>query len=87
MESRDRRRQMRLKTIPIRRITVAATKAMMPARSGSTDPYVPSRPTMIRTSPTMMVRAVGAKFVRVLAQIPGSSEPTTSRLGQANRHR
>ena len=47
----------------------------------------PSSPTMIRTRATMIVRAVGAKFVRSHRQIPGSSEPTTSRLGQANRHR
>ena len=79
--------QMRRKTIPMSRIAVAATKAMIPNRSGSTVPYVPSSPTTMRISATMMVRAVGAKFVRFIAQIPGRSEPTTSRLGQAKRQR
>ena len=34
--------------------------------SGRNVPYVPSRPTMIRTRATMIVRAVGAKFVRFI---------------------
>jgi hypothetical protein len=37
---------------------------MIPTLSGTTLPYVPSSPTMIRSRATMMVRAVGAKFVR-----------------------
>ncbi|HEY5436986.1 MAG TPA: hypothetical protein VIK13_17295 [Candidatus Limnocylindrales bacterium] len=46
--------------IPTSRITVAPARASTPTWSGSSVPYVPSSPTSIRTSATMIVRAVGA---------------------------
>ena len=71
--------------MPIRRIAVDATKARIPTASGSTLPYVPSSPTMISTSATMIVRAVAAKFVRPIVRSPaGASRPTIVTVVQSS---